>query len=137
MALSFKTCKRCGNIFQNFMGEYCESCQKEIDQIYVAVRDFLYDNPNATVKEVVEETGAEENLILDFLKDGRLEMTTANGLLRCEKCGKAISSGRMCDACKQSLSNVLTRSLETSAARRKAAARADDKGYKSNLLKKK
>lgn len=139
----FKRCKRCGAIYQNRSGSYCEKCFKEMDEKYVLIRDYLYDNPNATPKEVMDETGVEESIILLFLKEGRLQMKSAEGLIRCEKCGKPITHGNLCDNCRNAMSKLLDKGLEMAARNNPAAshgkkseASAPNGGYKSSLLKK-
>lgn len=57
--------------------------------------------------EISNETGIEEKLILHFLREGRLEMMTADGSLVCEKCGTPIKSGRLCRKCSEALSHAL------------------------------
>lgn len=96
-------CRMCKRPFQSYGPQMCPSCLEEIDKQYKPVRDYLYDNPNAPLEKVVEDTGVPERIILYFLKEGRLKMASASGLLRCEQCGAAIDSGRLCDKCKGKL----------------------------------
>lgn len=115
MALNnFRKCKTCGNIF-NFMGKpICPNCVKKMDEDFAKVRKFIYENPNARVEEISEETGVEPKMIMQFLREGRLELKVADGSLVCEKCGIPISSGRMCHTCSQSLSNNIASVLPKS-----------------------
>jgi len=71
----------------------------ELDEMYKKVRDYLYDHPNATMVEVSEATGVEEKIILEFLREGRLELKEPSPVLTCERCGKPITTGRMCKEC--------------------------------------
>lgn len=106
MALNnFRKCKTCGSIF-NFMGKpICPACLKKMDEDFAKVRKFIYENPNARVDEISEETGVEPKMIMQFLRDGRLELKTADGSIVCEKCGVPISTGRLCHTCSQDISN--------------------------------
>lgn len=140
MAANFRTCKGCGKIFQSAMAEFCDQCAKEFDDKFVSIRNYLYDHPDATVVEVVENTQVEEKIVLHFLKEGRLEMKNATGLLTCEKCGKPIATGRLCDSCKKNMSQVLNKAI--AANRPQSRAKAPDnknagKGFKSDFTKSK
>ena len=46
-----------------------------------------------------------------FLKEGRLSVSEDNGMLSCEICGCAITTGRYCVSCKSNLERELTASL--------------------------
>lgn len=106
MASEFKKCKTCGRIFQGY-GKQCPDCVEEEDRQYNLVRDYVWAHPGASMYEIVEETEVDPKLILRFLKEGRVELENADGLLTCEKCGTPISSGTLCDACKSKLSKAM------------------------------
>lgn len=59
------------------------------------------------MEEIVAETEVDPKLILRFLKEGRLEMQNSAGLLSCEKCGAPITSGTMCQNCKDKLAKAM------------------------------
>lgn len=67
----------------------------------------MYEYPGASIDEIIEATEVDPKLILRFLKEERIEMTHADGLLICEKCGAPITSGTICSACKNKLSRAL------------------------------
>lgn len=104
ITMELKTCEECGRTFAAENGRtLCKRCfDKKIDNDFKLVRDYLYDHPGADIKEVADETGVDEAVILKLLKQDRIEVVEeANTLLRCEKCGKSIKSGRLCDDCKK------------------------------------
>lgn len=108
MALQFKKCKTCGRVFQTaFDGLECPDCVEERERKFEKVKEFLYRYPGASMEEIIEETEVDPKLILRFLKEGRLEMMNAAGLLTCEKCGAPITSGTMCAKCKDKLSRAM------------------------------
>ncbi len=109
MSLDIKQCGQCGRLFQSLGNRTCPDCVEAIDRAFVLVRDYIYDNQEAGVVEVAEKTGVEEKLILQFLKERRLSLAQSSGLLLCEHCSAAITSGRYCDNCLNSLSNELDR----------------------------
>lgn len=111
MAGNFRKCKWCGGIF-NFMGnQYCPNCLKQMDEDFTKVRKFVYENPNARVDDIAEETEVEPKMIMFFLREGRLELRQLDGSLTCEKCGAPIATGKLCHKCAQEMSGVLESTL--------------------------
>jgi len=108
MGLKVIQCKQCGRLFQSFGKAICADCLEERDNNFLLVRDFIYLHPNATIIEISKETGVEEPLILEFLKEDMLVLNTSEQLLSCEKCGKPINSGRFCKQCREFFENVFT-----------------------------
>lgn len=111
-------CKWCGKPFQSFGLSFCPKCIQELDEQYRPVRDYLYDNPNATIEEVEEATGVSKRIVLYYLRDGRLQMTNSSGLLRCEQCGEPINSGRLCDKCASRIEQIKPIQARTAQTRR-------------------
>lgn len=111
MVNNFRTCKYCGTIFQYMGNVFCPKCLREMDEKFSIVKNFLYENPGASVARISEDTGIDEKMILYFLREGRLEMITPDGTLVCEKCGAPITSGRLCNNCRSSLTSILDKAL--------------------------
>ena len=103
----FKQCKMCGQIYRYIGSVFCGNCLREMDEQFHAIKELLYKKPNLTINEVVEETGVDEKIVLYLLREGRLEMKAADGMLVCESCGYPIQSGRLCKKCSADLSSVL------------------------------
>ncbi|HHY71384.1 MAG TPA: MerR family transcriptional regulator, partial [Thermoanaerobacterales bacterium] len=92
---------QCGKLFVYSHRNLCPECLKKDEQEFDLVRDFLYDNPQASLEEISEATGISTKNILEYLKEGRLMLRNdnVNILLSCELCGEPILSGRMCEKC--------------------------------------
>jgi len=107
--MTIKNCKRCGRVFQAVANQkLCSRCRSTDDEDFKVVREFVYDNPEADVKEVAEETGVTEKQILKFLRSGKLVLKGENAtVLDCEKCGKGIATGRYCDECSATMAREL------------------------------
>ena len=98
--MELKKCPRCGNLFAYSALPICDACLQKEEAEFIKVRDYLRENPNSGMAQTCEDTEVAENLILKFLKEGRLIATNAfDGVLECERCGKHINSGRFCDKC--------------------------------------
>ena len=96
-------CNICRMPFQSLGSPTCTECSTKVDQEFIKVRDYIYDNPNSKMDKIVEETGVPKSTILHLLKEGRLSLDTPDteGLLICEVCKEPITSGRMCYQCKK------------------------------------
>jgi flagellar operon protein (TIGR03826 family) len=106
-----RNCKRCGHIF-NYIGgmPICPTCKGMDEEDFKRVKAYLWDNPGATLSEVSSVLEISVEKIKAFLKEGRLEIigdAEGNMILECEKCGKSIKSGRLCDECTKGLTNEL------------------------------
>lgn len=109
-------CKKCGRTYGNDGIDLCPKCRHEdLENEFKLVKDYLYDNPGAEIKEVSEETGVSTQKILKFLREGRIEISEGshNALLECEHCGKAIRSGRFCEKCVEKLKKEFKNMADT------------------------
>ncbi|MEI2358329.1 TIGR03826 family flagellar region protein [Mesobacillus zeae] len=96
-------CPACGEIFvKNQFRDVCGNCWKEQEQAYDVVSKYMRKRENraATILQVVEATGVDEELILRFVKTGRLQIAQFPNLgYPCDKCGSIIREGRICGSC--------------------------------------
>lgn len=113
--MDIRNCKRCNRLFQYNGIKYCPRCVLELDEAFIKVRDYLYKNPGANIVEVSEATGVEEKIILEFLRDGRLELKEPSPALTCERCEKPITTGRMCKECLALFEKGMKKGLNESA----------------------
>lgn len=104
-------CPNCGEVFvKNQFRDICQKCFKEEEQAYEKVYQYIRKRENraATMTQVEEATGVEEELILKFIKTGRLKLTQFPNLgYPCDKCGKIIQKGKLCDPCAEELRKQL------------------------------
>lgn len=110
-----RNCKRCGRIF-NYIGgiQFCPACRDKDEEDYKRVKEYLYENPKASVSQVSMDLDISVEQIKRYLRDGRLEIVDEAGnlFLECEACGKAIRSGRFCTDCERTLSRDLSTAAE-------------------------
>lgn len=121
--MDIRNCRRCNRIFQYRGSRYCPGCMQELDEIFVRVRDYIYDNPQATIMEVSQELKVEESIILEFLKEGRLELSSPGLDYVCERCETPITTGRYCNECIQELDRGMKEGLDTPAEKTKGLGR--------------
>ncbi len=101
-----RNCRKCGRIF-NYLGgtPICPACKEQEEKDFQRVKEYLYQNPGASLTQVSTELEISVEIIKRFLKDGRLEITSEDGnmVLECENCGKSIKTGRYCMDCEKEL----------------------------------
>lgn len=97
--MDIRNCKNCNRIFNYQGSKYCPACVIELDQIFIKIREYIYENSGSTIAEVSENTGVETDIIMEFLREGKLELKEATMLLECKSCGRAIKTGVMCKEC--------------------------------------
>ena len=108
MSLDLTNCKKCGRAFMSDGNVHCKRCRDDSEDDYKIVKEYVYDNPGATILEVHEATDVAEKRILQFLREGRLEITDdTNFVLDCQRCGTAIKSGKYCDKCSHEMAMEL------------------------------
>ncbi|WP_163578990.1 TIGR03826 family flagellar region protein [Gracilibacillus saliphilus] len=103
-------CARCDKVFVKTNKSICPDCVREDEKQFQTVYDFLKkrENRQATIPEIVEATGVEEDVILQFVKDKRIRSTQFPNLsYPCERCGEPIASGKVCENCRNELTSDL------------------------------
>ncbi|MBR1567686.1 MAG: flagellar protein [Lachnospiraceae bacterium] len=111
--MEVRNCKNCGKMF-NYIGKpICPGCEKALEEKFQVVKQFIKDNPNASINEVAEENEVSVNQIKRWVREERLTFSESSMVgLECESCGTMIRTGRFCEACKQKLGNSLNSLIE-------------------------
>lgn len=107
--MDVRICPSCKKMFQYVGGPVlCAKCREAEEEMFKKVKDYLRENPGAEFGEINKETGVTLKLIEKFLKEGRLEVIEGSPLqIKCEKCGRKISSGRYCNACRKKMNKTI------------------------------
>ena len=104
-------CPKCNGLFvQTQFKTVCDNCFKEEEKAYETVYQFLRkrENRKAELDVVVEATGVSKELILKFIRQGRIMLSNFPNLgYPCEKCGKTIREERLCNDCKNDIHKQL------------------------------
>ncbi|MGN0348888.1 MAG: flagellar protein [Roseburia sp.] len=108
------SCKGCGRLF-NFVGgtPLCEACKRKLEEKFQEVKQYLRDNPGATIAQVSEEMDVAVKQIKQWIREERLTLSdaTVDGIV-CEHCGVPIKTGRFCDKCKIDLTNTFASAID-------------------------
>lgn len=107
--MEVRNCKECGKIFNYMEGApVCPACAKKIEEKFEDVKEYIYDNPNASINQVAEDNEISVQQIKRWIREERLAFSDNSEIgIECEKCGAMIRTGRFCQACKRRLENTL------------------------------
>lgn len=96
-----RNCRRCGKLFVYTGIPLCRQCIDEDEEIFERVKEYIESHPKCTTMEVAEALDIPTEKILQFLREGKLELSKENTniLLGCERCGRPIPTGRYCSEC--------------------------------------
>jgi predicted amidophosphoribosyltransferase len=119
-------CESCGKFFgtEDKDKKLCSSCDTQVaktgfeyedveEQKFKLSRSIVYDNPDIAPDALIEqinETGLTITLkeIMKYVREGRLTMTSVDGSIFCEDCGKKILGGRLCPTCSKNLEKAIS-----------------------------
>ncbi|MDR7856926.1 TIGR03826 family flagellar region protein [Tissierella sp.] len=126
--MNLKNCTRCGRVYNYDGFKICFFCRKDDEKDFQSIKAFLLEYPGANISDVSEGTGIDSRKIIDFLRDGRLEIAEGGNLiLDCEKCGASIRTGRFCEKCANSIQRELGDVLNTERAKKNSAKKVEEK----------
>ena len=96
-------CKRCGGVLMfKSPGMYmCEHCSSTEYDDYGKVREYLYAHQGASADDIEEHTGVGIKAVRQMLREDKIEECGSKTImsLSCIRCGKPISSGKLCESC--------------------------------------
>ncbi len=115
--MDVRNCKKCGKLFQ-YVGEaICPACIKEMESKFADVKQYIYDNPTASVSQVSEDNDVPMQQIKKWVRQERLSFSKDSGIsIDCEKCGRPILTGRFCKECKERMTNSFSKLYEDKSA---------------------
>lgn len=132
-----RNCPTCNSLFvKTNLRDVCENCykteQKQFDTVYSFIRKS--ENRMATIDEIVTATEVVEELIMKWIRNGKLRVSGLPNLgYPCDKCGTLIQKGSICIDCSTGLRKDLykveeeRRRIEELRKRDKATYFLDDK----------
>lgn len=126
--MDVRNCTRCGRIYNYDHYKICLSCRKNDEVDFQKVKEFLGENPGANISDVVDSTKVDTKKVIEFLKEGRLEIQGGGSiLLECEKCGVGINTGRFCSKCTGGLQRELGQVMNSTKSREDAKEKSEEK----------
>lgn len=114
--MDVRNCKKCGSLFDYKGDPICPACEKVMEDKFLDVRQYINDNPSASMTKVAEENEIPIPQIKKWIRQERLSFTKDSGVsIDCEKCGRAILTGRFCPECRKTMTNSLNNLYVTTA----------------------
>jgi len=94
-------CEKCGGQLKSVRsGEYrCQKCGATEYDDFGRIRLFLEEHGPASKEEIVIATGVEREIVVEYIKEQRLEAAKTEANTNCVICGAKILSGTMCKDC--------------------------------------
>ena len=107
--MNLRNCARCGKMFNYIGGQpICDPCKKAVEEDFQKVKQYIEDNPTASLKMISEENQVSTKQIQQWIREERLMFSKDSPIqLLCENCGEPITTGRFCAKCKTSMANTL------------------------------
>lgn len=68
--MAYQICKRCNKMFEKNERVYCNSCFEKIEIEYELILKHIHKYPNATVLDIITETGVSLKTINCLVEDG-------------------------------------------------------------------
>ena len=112
--MDVRNCRTCGRLF-NYLGgpNICPSCREEMETKFQNVKEYIRNNPRASMQEISDENEVSTNQLRQWIREERLQFTDDSPIgIDCEICGATIKTGKYCDACKNNTANALAKSIE-------------------------
>lgn len=109
MVAKMKNCPSCGRIFVPMTAsqKLCPDCTEKLREKEHEVVEYVRDHPKVKIAELIEATGASENMIKRMIREGRFVQTGVKMTYPCEKCGAPIVQGKLCPKCAEAMKKEL------------------------------
>ena len=109
MVTKMKNCPSCGRLYVPLTAaqKLCPDCMDKLREKEHEVVEYVRDHPKVKIAELIEATGASENMIKRMIREGRFIQTGVQMTYPCEKCGAPITQGKLCPKCAAALKKDL------------------------------
>lgn len=109
--MDVRNCRKCGKLYNYVGGSYrnlCPQCIRGMEELFQTVREYIEENPGASIPEVSKECEVSPQQIEAWVREERLLFSEDSPVtITCEQCGASIRSGRFCPECKAKMANNL------------------------------
>ncbi len=104
--MEVRNCRGCGRLYNYIGGGYplCPACMEALEKKFEQVKEYIRDNPKATMPEIAEKNDVTIPQIERWVREERLIFSDDSPIgIECEGCGATIKSGRFCPKCKDTM----------------------------------
>lgn len=100
-----KNCSGCGRLYMEVGQGMCSDCYRKEQEDEQVVYSYVRDHDKCSIKQIIDDTGVKERIILRMLKQGRFIATGVEITYPCQSCGEPITTGKLCPKCSKDLIN--------------------------------
>lgn len=104
-----KNCSECGKLYMEIGNGLCPDCLRKEQDMEQVVYSYVRDHNKCGIRQIVEETGVKERVVLRMLKAGRFISSGIEITYPCKGCGAPITTGQLCEKCNKDLLNQAKR----------------------------
>lgn len=111
-----KNCYECGQLFTSVGSKLCPDCREAEEVLLRKVKDILIESPGLNILQLSQEAECDPEKIRFFITMGRLTLRSESEMnveMKCEVCGKQITSGTKCSSCMSQLTQKLKETAES------------------------
>jgi hypothetical protein len=103
--MGIQNCRRCGGLFLSSGSTICQDCIRKEEEQFEVVKEYLFSHSGASVRTVTEDTGVPVEIVMDFVRQGRIVGTEFDDEAgsRCYICKRPVASGKICPECQKAL----------------------------------
>jgi predicted amidophosphoribosyltransferase len=133
--MPLQKCELCGRAFNSAGAKLCASCADEIDNSYIKVRKYIYQNPDKrSFAAIVEATDVSEKALSYLIDHGRVVVVDAGSGrgVRCKVCGAVTDGGTLCEKCRTRLVSEKLLTVQYGSSKKRDAA---DNSIQITMLK--
>ncbi len=111
--MNVRNCRNCGKLFNYVSGPpVCPACREALEEKFKEVKKYVQDHKGVTIHDVSEACEVDPQQVRQWIREERLEFADGGvSGIYCEKCGKAIPTGRFCEKCKAEMAGNLKSAL--------------------------
>jgi hypothetical protein len=104
--MNLKNCPECGKMYMENAFGMCENCKTKEEEGFIAIKDYIYENPTCALRDLSDATGVAIKRILTYIREGRLVATEGMAAdVTCRGCGAPIRQGVYCETCSVKMTN--------------------------------
>lgn len=117
--MAIRVCPHCQRPFSQLRNEeVCLACMAKGEDEFRRIKEYLYEHPGASATELVQRLGVTIRQIQHYLREDRLEVVGEGYTgLTCDKCGKPLKTGRMCEHCEKEVASQKRQEFKKAALR--------------------
>lgn len=106
--MNVQNCRQCGRIFNYVSGAHiCPICKQEIEDKFEKVKEYLGENPNASIAAISLENDVTVNQLHQWIREERLIIAKNEAnQITCQRCGSLVETGKYCQKCKDEMASA-------------------------------